>query len=315
LRALFAGSGSDALSVPEVSKEIISLSGKDKPAVLYLGTATYDLPEPRDRQTCNLAMAGCVVTSLDVARTSPPPDDMVAAVEAADVILVSGGNTLFACDRWVALGLNALIRDAMNRGAVLCGGSAGAACWFDACHSDSMDPDTYMSAKFNGGHAPGAVPREKGGDEASTHDPSDIKRWEYIRVPCLGLLPGLVCPHHDKTQSNGVLRAVDFDQMLMRHPGELGLCIDHWAALIVEGDNYRVFKVPDKEGSVKGGMFSAAREGVPGIWLKSVSGDGEVVATLAPTSGRLSELLRRATAVVEDTRVETCRRENPPLAL
>ena len=35
--------------------------------------------------------------------------------------------------------------------------------------------------------------------------------WEYIRCPCLGLLPGLICPHHDRVQSNGVLRATDFD--------------------------------------------------------------------------------------------------------
>jgi dipeptidase E len=59
-------------------------------------------------------------------------------------------------------------------------------------------------------------------------------------VPCLGFLPGLVCPHHDKVQSNGVLRAIDFDAMLLRHAGEQGICIDHWAALCVDGDAYEV---------------------------------------------------------------------------
>ena len=24
------------------------------------------------------------------------------------------------------------------------------------------------------------------------------KPWRYLRCPCLGFLPGLVCPHHDK---------------------------------------------------------------------------------------------------------------------
>jgi dipeptidase E len=46
--------------------------------------------------------------------------------------------------------------------------------------------------------------------------------WEYTRVPCLGILPGLVCPHHDRVQSNGVLRATDFEEMMKRHPGEQG---------------------------------------------------------------------------------------------
>lgn len=46
--------------------------------------------------------------------------------------------------------------------------------------------------------------------------------WDYTRVPCLGLLPGLVCPHYDRVQSNGVLRATDFEEMIKRHPGEHG---------------------------------------------------------------------------------------------
>jgi hypothetical protein len=49
-----------------------------------------------------------------------------------------------------------------------------------------------------------------------------------------------VCPHHDKVQSNGVLRAIDFDAMLLRHEGEQGICIDHWAALCVDGDAFEV---------------------------------------------------------------------------
>ena len=62
-------------------------------------------------------------------------------VKDADIILVSGGNTLFAIDRWVKIGLAPLLKAAAARGAVLTGGSAGAICWFDSGHSDSMDPD------------------------------------------------------------------------------------------------------------------------------------------------------------------------------
>eukprot|EP01052_Picozoa_sp_SAG31_P018987 SAG31_NODE_1367_length_8615_cov_12.875763_4_plen_73_part_00 len=56
-----------------------------------------------------------------------------------------------------------------------------------------MDPASYATAKLG--------LREPAGDVAG---------WEYIRIPCLGLLPGLCCPHHDRVQSNGVLRADDF---------------------------------------------------------------------------------------------------------
>jgi peptidase E len=120
---------------------------------------------------------------------------MHSKIENAHVILVSGGNTLYATDRWTALGLRDIFRTAMERGTVMTGGSAGAICWyhspiyiytsdfqhhtmflchqssycafylipnhcvfvldvvccttissyrFDAGHSDSMDPDSYL---------------------------------------------------------------------------------------------------------------------------------------------------------------------------
>ena len=90
-------------------------------------------------------------------------------------------------------------------------------------------------------------------------------------MPGLGFLPGLVCPHHDKVQSNGVLRAADFDVMLLRHAAEMGIGIDHWAALVVAGGRYRVMSLEGKEGSVlPDASFSPDRQGVPGIWLKQV---------------------------------------------
>ena len=53
-RGIFAGSGSDCLSDPKFAEEILKLVPKavrnNKPAnVLYLGTATYDLPAPKSK--------------------------------------------------------------------------------------------------------------------------------------------------------------------------------------------------------------------------------------------------------------------------
>ena len=44
-----------------------------------------------------------------------------AAIGEADIIVVSGGNTLFAVTRWRRLGVDLLLKQAMERGAVLCG--------------------------------------------------------------------------------------------------------------------------------------------------------------------------------------------------
>ena len=80
---------------------------------------------------------GCHVKSLNVANIAPIMSEMKKAVETADVLLVSGGNTLYAVERWRYLGLDILMKTAAYRGAVMAGGSAGAICWFDGGHSDS----------------------------------------------------------------------------------------------------------------------------------------------------------------------------------
>jgi dipeptidase E len=38
------------------------------------------------------------------------------------------------------------LEKAMDSGVVMTGGSFGAICWFDAGHSDSMDPATYKNS-------------------------------------------------------------------------------------------------------------------------------------------------------------------------
>ena len=119
----------------------------------------------------------------------------------ADIIVMSGGNTLFACDLMERLGVVPLLRHAMERGCVMCGGSAGAICWFDAGHSDSMDPSFYVdtaAATVDGIELPPTA-----SPEAEKEREFLLRNWKYIKVPSMGFLPGLCCPHFDKTQSNG----------------------------------------------------------------------------------------------------------------
>ena len=309
LRAVLGGSGSAIMGEASVVAEVLRVSGRpggdESPFVVcYLGTATYDLPRFAEGQVKGFLAAGCEVVRLDVARANPGADAVRAALGRADAVLVSGGNTLFAIDRWRRCGVEAELRAAMARGAVLCGGSAGAICWFDGGHSDSMDPDWYCDAMLAGEGA-AAADYEVGPGE---------KPWAYVRCPCLGFLPGLMCPHHDRTQSNGVLRATDFDAMLLRHRGERGICVDHFAALVVEDDAYSVFALEGKPGSIVAGAegpdFSG--DGAPGIWLKAVAADGGAIeATVVPAAGRLADILAPASAIVEDARITVARAENP----
>ena len=95
MRGLFAGSGSAALSDLAVVKEVVKLTGKKADIrVLYIGTATYDAAGAMQKQTSRFAELGCSVSSLNCARATPTDLEMAKATEKADVLVVSGGNTL-----------------------------------------------------------------------------------------------------------------------------------------------------------------------------------------------------------------------------
>merc|ERR1712136_699274 len=91
-----------------------------------------------------------------------------------------------------------------------------------------------------------------------------------------------------------------------RGPGIISVCrawvfCRGWAALIVDGAEYRVFTVSGKDGSV---------DGQPGVLRKRVV-DGAVCTEQIPPSGLVADLLCVAAEIVEDARVESVRRANP----
>ncbi len=292
-KSVMSGSGMAGMQRPDVVQAILRLTGKaaapDTVTVLYTGTATYDHPDAL-AQSNGLKAAGCAVAHLPM---TARPEEAAALLAAADVVLISGGNTLFAVDRWRHMGVADMFAEAGARGCVLAGGSAGAICWFDAGHSDSGDPTSFRVVD------PNLTAAEKA-------------EWSYIRVPGLSAFPGLMCPHYDQVQSNGVRRSADFDEMMLRHPGERGLGLDHWCALVTEGDgSYSVLPCPGKDGSVlEDGGFSSDGSGTPGLWVLDVV-DGVVQRTLAPAQGQLSDLLRPAGEIVVDPRADAVRGKNP----
>ncbi len=74
LRGLLLGSGA-GLSEPGMAELVVELTGRPAAGLelLYLGTATYDRPEPRERQTARFADLGCRIARLDVAAAHPAP--------------------------------------------------------------------------------------------------------------------------------------------------------------------------------------------------------------------------------------------------
>jgi dipeptidase E len=292
-----AGSGQDMMSLPETVQEVIALSGKKNPRVLYLGTATYDEMAPQWNQTQAFIAAGCSVNSLAVAVRSPSIDQIRATFAAADIVLVSGGNTLFARDRWMKLGMVPVFQEALNNGTVMSGGSAGGIVWFDAGHSDSMQPESFKNP-------PGPFLNPN-------MTQAEMENWAYIRCPGLSLVPSLFCPHYDMTEDNGVLRSADFTKMLQRHSGETGVGVDNWGALVIDGDRFSVISRKGYPGSDLNGNFTPNRTGIPAVWQMSISPTGELSRTLVSSSGAVSDLLRPAKYVVDDSMLSVARGQNP----
>jgi dipeptidase E len=218
-----AGKGM-SLALPVIYDKVISLSSKSSSPsdlnVVYLGTASYDREDRFLEQTKGFKAAGCKIYKLNVSEDDSTPSIFKLRqiiVDWADIIVVSGGNTLYALIRWKEVGVNLLLKEAAEKGVVLCGGSAGCVCWFSDIHTDSMRPDSVKNPPK------GLTPEE-------------VADWEYYRIHGLGLISALCVPHYDIAQSNGKRRAEDCDRLCLDMPQTVCIGVDEKAALVIVGD-------------------------------------------------------------------------------
>ncbi len=118
--------------------EALRLSGRDRPRVLFVMTASGD-------DTGYLAMSYQAVSGLSVdadhlSLFTMPNQPVEEALGRADVVWVGGGSVanLLAC--WRLHGVDDAMRGAWERGAVLAGVSAGSICWHVGGPTDSYGP-------------------------------------------------------------------------------------------------------------------------------------------------------------------------------
>jgi dipeptidase E len=144
---------------------VLSLAPRQPARICFIPTASGDAPgyvvrfyrafsaraEPSDLT---------LIDSAALARNPPRTSDLADFIAKQDIIYVGGGNTLNLLALWRAHGLDRLLREAWNGGAVLAGVSAGMLCWFQSCVTDSF------------------------GSVEALHDG-------------LGILEGSACPHYD----------------------------------------------------------------------------------------------------------------------
>lgn len=139
-----------------------SLTGKERPRLCYLPTASADSPSGIITWFQNCARLNVVPfvqeSFISSYRMQQSWEDVLLSM---DGIVASGGNTLNQQAIWKAQGIDVILREAWDRGIVLGGASAGSLCWFEEGTTDS---------------------RPK----------------ELTKVECLGFLRGSHSPHYDR---------------------------------------------------------------------------------------------------------------------
>lgn len=202
-----------------IDKEIISLSKKQHPKVLFIPTASSD-----DETYCKDfseyygEKLGCKVSFLYLCSGNLSKKEIQQKILGTDIIYVGGGNTLKMMKLWRRLGVDKLLKKAWGDGVVLCGISAGAICWFESGHSDSM----------------------------SFYNP---KKWNYINVRGLGLLKGTMCPHYN-SGTNGAPRERKFREMIKK-TGGTGIAIDEGCAIEFTDKSYKIISHKPDFGAYK----------------------------------------------------------------
>lgn len=192
-----------------IDREIVRLAKKKIPRLLFIPTASSDSDRYWKRvQEYFGKFLKCKTDVLFLIKEQPSREQIQRKISLADIIYVGGGNTLLMMRLWRRLGVDNLLKAAYENGTVLAGISAGAICWFDSGHSDSM----------------------------SFYNP---RNWKYINVRGLGLLKGIHCPHYNG-MTQGMPRRKHFRDMI-RKTGGIGIAIENNCA--IEFINGRFYKV------------------------------------------------------------------------
>ena len=139
---------------------VLSLTGKDRPKVCCIPTATGDSSPDLVRFYSLFPASLCEPSHLELFNRRVR--DIREYLLSQDVIFVLGGNTANMLAVWRVHGVDSVLKEAWDTGVVLCGGSAGSLCWFECGTTDSFNLNELKPL----------------------HDG-------------LGFLPGSHCPHYD----------------------------------------------------------------------------------------------------------------------
>ncbi|MBD5634168.1 MAG: peptidase E [Candidatus Eremiobacteraeota bacterium] len=166
----------------KLERYVLDACGAAKPRVTFVPTASGDDAGYVARFYESYARFGVRVDVLRFFRRTP--QDLRAYLLDFDVVHVGGGNTRSMLAVWRHWGFDSVLREAWERGVLLCGSSAGSICWFERALTDSVagDLESMDGLGF------------LAGSNCPHYDAEKERRPAYRRLVASGELPaGIAC--------------------------------------------------------------------------------------------------------------------------
>ncbi|WP_075533663.1 peptidase E, partial [Candidatus Pelagibacter communis] len=140
-----------------IEKYILQQSSVETPNVCFIPTASAEDKSYTVNFYTAFSKLNCNLKHISFFQRTP---SLRSIINKQDIIYVGGGNTKSMLAVWREWKLDKLLLKAYQRGAILCGVSAGAICWFEKGITDSWASNLNV-------------------------------------MDCMGFLKGSCCPHYD----------------------------------------------------------------------------------------------------------------------
>jgi len=203
------------IETKEIDEEIIKLTGKKNPRLLFIPTASSDSKIYYEIVKKYFGKKlGCKTDILYLIEEKLKKKDIENKILNSDIIYVGGGNTLKMMKIWRKLGVDKILVKAHEKGIIMSGLSAGAICWFSFGNSDSR--------KFKNPNA------------------------DLIKVKGLGLVKALFCPHYNIEEK----RETELKKMMQKTAG-VAIAIDNSCAIEIIDDKYKIISSKKTAGAYK----------------------------------------------------------------
>lgn len=113
-----------------IDLEILNLSEKNNPKVLFIGTASKEREDYYNSFKAAYEKLGASVENLIILDNKLSNEEIREKILSVDIIYVGCGKTKFMLEIWKRKDIDKALVEACNKGIVLAGMSAGSYCWF-----------------------------------------------------------------------------------------------------------------------------------------------------------------------------------------